>query len=277
LKGLVWAVAVLHASTAYAQEQEKRDPLGSVVKWQKSGGHGKLGDQAQIYIPPGYRFARAEDTKKLMELMGNPVDGDEMGLIMPDDPKQQWFVVFQFEDCGYVKDEEKGKLDAASILKSLKAGNDEANKERKKMGHPALEIVGWEKPPAFNDQTKNLEWAIRGSSEGDQVINYNVRILGRQGVMSANLVADPDEMTETMPKYRALLGGFGYTSGHRYAEFKPGDKIAKYGLTALITGGAVAVALKTGLFQKLWKLLLVGVVAVGAAIKKLFGRRRAEA
>ena len=58
-----------------------------------------------------------------------------------------------------------------------------------------------------------------------------------------------------------------------------GDKVAEYGLTALVVGGAAAVATKVGLFKYLWKLLLVGwklVVAalagLGAALKRLFTR-----
>jgi DNA-directed RNA polymerase beta' subunit len=42
-------------------------------------------------------------------------------------------------------------------------------------------------------------------------------------------------------------------------------------LTALVAGGAGAIAAKTGLLAKAWKLILVGIAAVGAWLKKLFG------
>jgi uncharacterized membrane-anchored protein len=121
---------------------------------------------------------------------------------------------------------------------------------------------------------------VIGESENERVINYNTRILGRRGVMEVKLVVGSEELEANLPAYKQLLGTFDYIGGERYAEYKPGDKLAKYGLTALVAGGAVAVAAKTGLlttilllFKKAWKLLIIGLVAVGSFFKRLiFGR-----
>ena len=86
------------------------------------------------------------------------------------------------------------------------------------------------------------------------------------------LVCDPQQMDATLPVSRELLGDFSYTSGHRYEEWRKGDKVAKYGLTALVAGGAAAVALKSGLFKHLWKLIVAAAIAVGAFFKRIFGR-----
>jgi uncharacterized membrane-anchored protein len=107
--------------------------------------------------------------------------------------------------------------------------------------------------------------------------------------MSADLVLDPSQVEATLPEYNLLLDDFSYTSGNKYAEFMKGDKVAGYGLTALIAGGATAVAIKTGLFAKLWKFLAVAVASlwkflavivagIAAYIRKLFGKvlRRAN-
>jgi uncharacterized membrane-anchored protein len=90
------------------------------------------------------------------------------------------------------------------------------------------------------------------------------------------------------------MQGFSYTSGNRYAEFMKGDKVAGYGLTALIAGGAAAAAVKTGLFAKLfkviaaagaalWKFIVIAFAAIarffkqiGAAIKNLFAKKKKE-
>ena len=68
-----------------------------------------------------------------------------------------------------------------------------------------------------------------------------------------------------------------FDQGARYADHNPStDKVAAYGVATLIGGGLAA---KAGLFAKLglllakfWKLLLIGVLFFGAAIKKLFVR-----
>ena len=57
-------------------------------------------------------------------------------------------MLFEFSDVGYVKDDEKDKLDADKLLASIKRGTAEANKERVRAGNPPLEIVGWEVPPS---------------------------------------------------------------------------------------------------------------------------------
>jgi uncharacterized membrane-anchored protein len=159
------------------------------------------------------------------------------------------------------------------MLKSIKEGDQAANQERKKRNMAPLNTVGWEQPPNYDEKTHNLQWALRLESGGRQVINHNIRLLGRNGVMEAVLVGTPEEMSAGRKALGPLLSGFSYTSGNRYAEFRSGDRVAEYGLAALVTGGAAAIALKTGLLQKAWKFLVVGAVAVLAGLKKLFGGR----
>jgi uncharacterized membrane-anchored protein len=91
--------------------------------------------------------------------------------------------------------------------------------------------------------------------------------------MRVTLVVDPEQYKETLPHFQSLLAAFGYNTGERYAEYRQGDKIAKYGLSALVVGGATAVAAKSGILKYLWKgLIFVGIAAL-AFVKKLFGRK----
>src|SRR5262249_22378139 len=132
------------------------------------------------------------------------------------------------------------------------------------------------------------EWAIRATSGGEPLLNYNTRLLGRRGVMEAVLVIDPDKLATTLPTFRNVLAGYSFQSGQTYAEYRSGDKVAKYGLAALVVGGAAVGAAKLGLFtgllvflKKGWKLVVVAFAAIAAAIKKFFarifgGRRESE-
>jgi len=92
-----------------------------------------------------------------------------------------------------------------------------------------------------------------------------VRILGRSGTMNVDLILRPKEYAQTLPNFDAVLGGFKFNPGRRYSDYVSGDKVAEYGLTALIAGGAGALAVKTGLLAKFWKL----IVALLLALKKL--------
>lgn len=242
------------------------------VKWQKGNSVGSLGDIAQVKVPEGFVFAGANDTRLIMEANQNPTNGRELGFVAPAD--ENWFAVFEFDDVGYVKDDDKDSLDADALLDSIKKGTESGNKERMRRGWATMTIVGWEQPPHYNDITHNLEWAVKATSEGFPVVNHNTRMLGRGGVMEVTLVTDPTALAETLPKFKTMLQGFEFKQGHRYAEFRAGDKTAAYGLTGLIVGGAGAALVKTGAFKWLWKALVGAAVGVSALVKKLFSRNR---
>jgi uncharacterized membrane-anchored protein len=243
------------------------------VKWQEGPSLGNLGGVAEIHVPAGCVFTGADDTRTLMEAMENPVSGTEMGFVAPAD--KDWFVVFEFDAVGYVRDDEKSSLNADAMLKAIQQGNEASNKERRRRGWPAMTILGWEQEPRYNEVTHNLEWAIKAESEGKVVVNHNTRMLGRGGVMRVTLVADPTMLTSILPEYRNVLSGYRFREGHGYGEFRPGDKIAKYGLTALVAGGAAAVAVKTGVFKWVWKGLVLGALALAGLVKKLFSTKKA--
>lgn len=115
-----------------------------------------------------------------------------------------------------------------------------------------------------------------GESEGHLVINFNTRLLGRGGVMRVTLVTDPTTLSPTLPKFKNVLAGFDFKKGQKYAEFRQGDKVAKYGLTALVVGAASAVAVKTGMFKWIWKALVAGFLALVVFLKRLYSRKKSQ-
>jgi uncharacterized membrane-anchored protein len=242
--------------------------------WVQGPGQAKMEGTAQIDVPPGYMFTGAEGTQRLLQAMGNLIGESEVGFLSP--TNLDWFVVFTFTKDGFVKDDDKDSLDSAAMLKVIRKGNENANSEKRKIGFPEMTLIGWEVEPRYNDATKNLEWALRFEADGEQVVNFNTRVLGRRGVMEVQLVVEPEALTATLPAYRELMTTYNYQPGETYAEYQPGDKLAKYGLAALVTGAGVAVAAKTGLLagivlflKKGWKLVVGIVVAVGVFLKRL--------
>ncbi|MCC7013260.1 MAG: DUF2167 domain-containing protein [Planctomycetes bacterium] len=266
------------APSAESQGQDGEAPEHSPLDeldWKFGPGEGDLASWARVQIPEGWRFVGPRDTRKLMEMMQNPVTMTETGFLSP--PEMQWFAVFEFDESGYVEDSDKDELDADEMLESLKEGTEAGNEARRERGWATLEVLDWEVPPHYDEITHNLEWATRArSSDGGLVINHNTRLLGRRGVMSVTLVVDPEGLAAALPEFKQALGGYSFKEGQRYTEFASGDKVAEYGLTALVAGGAGVVAAKSGLLGKLWKLILPAVLAVGAFFKKLFGGGKKE-
>jgi len=264
-------ILTVSPSVIYGQNQDSATDKMSKIKWVHGPAQVSLGNIANINLPDGYLFADANETRIFLEATQNPPSGNELGVVVPNNGK--WFALFEFSDIGYIKDDEKSSLDAEAILKTLKKGTERGNEERRKRGWASLDIVGWQQPPHYDSVTHNLEWAIRAQSGSEQIVNYNTKLLGRKGVMNVTLVCDPLTVSEITPDYKMIMANHEFSTGNRYAEFVKGDKIAEYGLTGLIVGGAAAAAAKAGVFKWLWKVLLVGAVAIGAFFKKIFGKK----
>jgi uncharacterized membrane-anchored protein len=223
---------------------------------------------ATFEVPAGYVFLNPEDTAKLETLTHNIANGNEY-FFAPED--LHWGAHFSYRDDGYVKDDEK--IDAASLLASIKQNTDATNKIRRERGWSEINVVGWQVPPHYDPQTNRLEWAVIGRevASNTEIVNFNTKILGRGGVTSALLTADPAGLAAATDEFKKTLGGFDYVAGQRYAEYKEGDKIAKYGLAALVTGGAAAIAVKTGLWKVILGALVAGWKFIAAAFVALFG------
>ncbi len=281
---MFFSVFCLGPVNGYGQQggEEEEESVVDKVKWVAGPAVADLDKWAEIKVPEGYLFANGPDTKMLMEAMGNPLSDTEVGFLAPE--TLDWFMVFEFDEVGYIRDDEKDSLDGDAILESIKRGTEEGNKIRKENGFPGLHIVGWDVPPRYNEETHNLEWAIRAKDDDGQLsLNYNTRILGRRGVMRVTLVLDPEIFSSVLPVYSERLSGFAYKSGNKYAEYVQGDKIAAYGLTALVAGGAGAAAAKFGLFKwlaKAGKGIFVAILAffgaVGRGIKKIFSKKKQD-
>jgi uncharacterized membrane-anchored protein len=247
------------------------------LHWIKGPATVTLGDNiAEMNLDEQHLFANAEDTRLLLEHMGNPPDESEIGLVTSKNEDEDWFIVFSYFSIGYVRDDDADSIDANALLNSIKKATERSNKERKKKGHSALNIIGWYQEPRYDAQSHNLVWAILcEDEEGDQTVNYNTRLLGRYGFMSAVLVAGPDVVDACKPQVEKVIAGFSYKRGKTYAEWVSGDKVAEYGLTALVAGGAGAAAVKYGLLNvlvKAWKALVLAVVGFSAALWKKIKR-----
>ncbi|MBB6431327.1 DUF2167 domain-containing protein [Algisphaera agarilytica] len=239
------------------------------INFQSGPMNGDLGN-AEIKVKSGWAFLGTGDTKKLMELYGNQLTGMERGTLVRADEPDSWFAVFEFDPIGYIADAESEDLDAKAMLKAFKKSDGPANEWRQQNGQAPLNTVGWKTEPFYDPQTNNLEWCLELESEGYPVLNHNIRILGRRGVMQVTLVCDPADLDAALMHVQSALTAFSFKSGESYAEYRSGDKIAKYGLAALVTGGAVAVAAKSGVLSKLIKPIIIGVVVLGGVFAKFF-------
>ena len=271
VSAILLACAFLAAPAARSQEAaDAENPIAN-LPWHNGPGSERIGSQAQIKTEAEFAFLDEASSRKFLELTGNIPEDD---LYVLASTANDWWATFSFEPMGYVKDDDK--IDAEELLASIKSGDEASNEERRRLGISELVTDGWAVPPHYDSQSKQLEWGVRLLSEGEPVVNYTVRILGRTGVMNATLVADEETLQADVKSFKASLAGFEFNSGERYAEFREGDRVAEYGLAALIVGGGAAIAAKSGLLAKFWKLIVLGVAGLAGALKKFFERKSAR-
>ncbi|MGA9520990.1 MAG: DUF2167 domain-containing protein [Myxococcaceae bacterium] len=253
------------------QEQAARRAALEELGFKPGPMKAKVGPQADMEVPEGFLYTDASGSKTFLEATRNIPSGREVATLFHE--KDGFFIIFEFNPVGYVKDDDKDELDADAMLESLREGQREANKILERRGDSTLTVAGWHTTPHYDEASHNLEWGtLLHASDGNSSVNYNVRLLGRRGIMEAALVADPEQMGAALPELRNVLTRFAFNQGEDYASFRAGDKVAEYGLAALVTGGAVAVAAKSGLLARFGKFILIGLVAIGAAVKRLFSR-----
>jgi uncharacterized membrane-anchored protein len=273
--GALAVAAALSAPSAAQQQPDQGSKSDQIRKlgWQAGPAQGAIAGHAGIEVPKGYMFLGAADTAHFLTILENLPTRDSYTLAPAN---LHWFAIFDYSDTGYIKDDDK--IDADAILQALKEGTESENAERKNRGFPTLDLEGWAAPPHYDEQTKRLEWATRIKAGSDVSINYKIRLLGRTGVMNATLVSDPQSLDDDVRAFKAALNGFSFNSGERYSEYRVGDKIAEYGLTGLIIGGAAAAAAKTGLFKIIGKfavyIFAAGVAGFASIFRWLTGRRK---
>lgn len=251
------------------------------VKLVKGPTTAPLGKRAEIKLPEGYLFVGETSLDRFFELTENARGGNEVGVVIA---PSGWTMFFEYDDIGHVKDDDKDELKADKLMGSMTENQEAANESRKSRGWDEMKVLGWATPPHYDQRTNHLKWAINLSSSSDGFkevwINESIRLLGRGGVMNVTLVSDTATFKAAEAEAEQLLAqNFSYVAGEKYAEFKAGDKVAQYGLAALVLGGGAAAAAKMGLLAKLgvffgkaWKLVVAAVVALGIAIKKIINK-----
>lgn len=268
------AHAVLAADNAAAERDEFVRRLKALA-WISGPTSVAVGGNARLSIPMDYVFLDAANTTKFEELNENLGNGKEV-MVAPAD--LHWSAYLEFEAGGYVKDDDR--IDADALLKALQEGTESNNAEREKRGWSAMHVLGWAAAPAYNHDTKRLEWATTLQSRNGTGVNFFTKILGRRGHTSVVMVAAPEQLAGAESALNTVLDGYAYNHGESYAEWKPGDKVAEYGLAALVLGGAAAVATKKGLWAVLggflaaaWKAVAAAAVGVGAWLRNRFKKK----
>lgn len=284
------AFACLFAVPALAQQAAA--PPSPDYSWQdaiprQTGTVELPGGDASLVLGDDYYFIDAAGARKvLIDGWNNPpdvVDG-VLGMIFPKRFKPMddasWGGVITFNESGWVSDKDAAKTDYNKLLKSLREGEDEQNRERQKQGYPTINLVGWAERPSYNPANHVAIWAreLAFNSGPDHGLNYDIRVLGRTGVLSINVVAGMGDLADVHAAAGQISRTVAFKSGSTYGDYQPGvDKAAGYGIAGLIAAGAGVAAVKKlgllGIILAFGKKFIVIIVAAFGGVAAWFRRQ----
>jgi uncharacterized membrane-anchored protein len=281
---LQWLACIAAIATSPAAQEQDTALAALERRLEYRQGTITIGDGlATLTIPESFRYLGPSHAGQVLVAWGNP-PSRPLGMIVPAGVSpltpEGWGVIVTFEDDGYVKDDDAATINYADLLKEMQSSTRSENKARVKDGYPAIELVGWAEPPHYDQSSHKLYWAkeLKFGDDTLNTLNYNIRVLGRRGVLVLNAVAAMDQIEEIRRDMSDVLTFAQFNDGHRYADFTPGsDHVAEYGIAALVAGGLAA---KAGFFKGLLallvagkKLLIVAVAALAVWLKKFFSRQ----
>ena len=246
------------------------------------------GNVATLNVPDTFYYLNSQDSKKvLMEVWGNPPSQSEnvLGMLFPANVTpfegSSWGVTIEYVEDGYVSDEDADSIDYNELLQQMKEDTASESENRVEQGYESIELVGWAAPPYYDKASNKLHWAkeIKFGAIEVNTLNYNIRVLGRKGVLVLNFIAGINQLETVNQNLDTVMNIADFNEGSRYQDFDPEiDDVAAYGIGALVAGKVLT---KTGilaaLFMFLKKFGVAIVIALGVFVRKLFGRKKTQA
>lgn len=245
---------------------------------------------ATLQVPVEWRFIGPKGSRRLLEdAWGNPEGSADgvLGMLVPSAVSpladSGWAVVITYDEDGYVNDEDAGSIDYAELLKDMQESTETENKERVKEGYDRVTLVGWAETPTYDSASHKLYWAkeLAFGDAPNHTLNYNVRVLGRRGVLVLNAVSGMPQLAMVKHDMQTVIGFVNFNEGHRYTDFVEGkDKVAAYGIAGIVAG---TLAAKAGFFKVIFaallaakKILIAGAVALFIWLRRRFTGRGAK-
>lgn len=231
-----------------------------------------------IKVPAGFKYLDPTQTETVLTVLwGNPSGDGTLGMIVPEnapisDPAS-WAFIITYDEMGYVKDDDAEDMNYDDLLEEMQTDIAAGNEARTTEGYEAITLVGWASKPYYDADKKVLHWAkeLKFGEGEENTLNYNVRILGRKGVVVLNAVALMSAYPEVEKNIQPILSSFSYTDGYQYDDFNPElDEVAAWTVGGLVAGKVLAKAGILALLLKNIKLIGLALVAAATGLWKWF-------
>jgi len=287
------AAVLLLAAAAGAAEQgpypETKEALEAEyakLTWiEEPGSYDLPRSGSSVSFAAGRSMLVGPDAERILFLMNGRAFPKTEALLYDDESGV--FVTYEYFDEGYVKDEDWTDVEPAAFLESIREGTEAGNEERAKYGIAPMHVRGWLREPAYDAGANTVHWAI-AFDDGDGVtVNATALKLNRYGYEEFTWVGSGEQYDQLGGLLDTALADHAFKEGHRYADFQDGDKVAAYGLAALVAAvagaklgkGVIAVLLAVGLafLKKGWIVIVLALGGIVAGIRRFVSGRKQSA
>jgi len=284
MKKIIIVFAVFVSTIATAQSIDSMQIFLDSIESKMNYQHGKITFEngiGTLDIPSGFRYLDGEQTSFVLTgLWGNPDGSGTLGMIVPEEipitSPDSWAFIITYDEMGFVKDDDADDIDYDDLLTEMQSDTEAENELRMKEGFEAIALVGWASKPFYDNEKKVLHWAkeIKFGDAEENTLNYNVRILGRKGVLVFNAVSAMSALPDVQKNIEPVLASFHYADGNKYSDFNPElDEVAAWTIGGLVAGKVLAKVGILAFLLKYIKLIGIALVAGGTAAWKWFKRR----
>jgi uncharacterized membrane-anchored protein len=266
---LLLALALPSAGRADQQtDQQKKEEIQR-MHWIAQGDMKFKTSSSALALPKDFRGVAGSDAARLNQILNADDSSTTEGVIVAPDES---LVYLQYFDAGFITVDDWADLKADDLLEQVRQNTETGNPARISAGLPALHVDGWLQRPALDRELRRADWAFSAHQEGGpKIINAVAIQLGRSGYEKIIWAGTPEAFNGS--SLDAVLRGYSFDGGARYADHTDSDKAAGYGIAALIGavvgGKAIQVAAGAGFLVLLKKFFFVPLLVAAAFYKKI--------
>ncbi len=277
---VVGAVALAGPGAAATGTSHEDKASAEVARMHWSTGTVKLGGSHGTFaVPDGGRIVADADAHRIDEMINGTTasDVDAYATI------RHRSLYLQYSDSGYVTADDWKDVDSAKLLQSMTEATAAENEERAKSGVPAMYVDGWVQKPTFDQARKIVGWVVKLHQSSHPFVNAVALELGRHGYERFTLASDGSDPAGDAAILADAARGYRFDPGFRFSDYVQGDKLAGFGIAALVGTAAGATIAKTvgfGAILLLIKKFFILILAAGAGVigwfRKIFTGNRMQ-
>ena len=279
---VVFSATLIQSASAVPKTDAERAAAAKTLTWREGESLSLPKSRATLKTPAGIGQLDAKDAATIWEVINGVAA--PLGIeAMIDDDKTKAAVYFLKQGDGYVRIDDWNDLDADEMLKSMSEGAEEGNQQRRESGIAPLHIVGWVERPSLDRAKNTVRWAIEVKDDSNQSnVNRVSLTLLRDGFEKLIWVGSKEDKDASLLKI--AQDNFKIDDGSGYVDFKPGDKVAEYGIAGLVASVlGVKLAAKLGLLalagvflKKFAVLIVLPFMFLFGKAKSYFARKKAR-